>query len=183
MLSNLFIWFYCLPISVVTLFVFLFTVIFQVIWQRLRRFPWARLLWGLIWVGVIGVIIYVTVSGREGSGNYEHFLIPFHTYRALLAGGNIEILRTNYMNAVLFYPAGLMLCSLLPGQWHHWVRILLVTFALCALSCAVEYTQFVLHLGWTEIDDVIHNTLGALLGSIFAIVPLEPWRWIQLVNE
>jgi glycopeptide antibiotics resistance protein len=98
-------------------------------------------------------------------------------------GGNIEILRSNFMNAVLFYPAGLVLCSLLPQKWRPWLRILLVSVLLCVLSCAVEQAQYVYSLGQVEIDDVIHNTLGAMLGAIFSIVPLEPWHWIQLVNE
>lgn len=85
------------------------------------------------------------------------------------------------MNVVLFYPAGLLLCSLLPEGWKKWCRVLLTFVVLCALSCGIEYAQFIYALGQAEIDDVIHNSLGALLGGVFCFVPLEPWWWFQII--
>jgi glycopeptide antibiotics resistance protein len=42
--------------------------------------------------------------------------------------------------------------------------------------------QYAFSLGHVEIDDVIHNTFGALLGGMFCFIPLEPWRWFQIVH-
>jgi glycopeptide antibiotics resistance protein len=99
-----------------------------------------------------------------------------------LNGGDDEILRSNFMNVVLFYPAGLLFCSLLPQQWYKWCKVLLTVVVFCALSCGIEYMQYAFSLGHVEIDDVIHNAFGALLGGIFCFIPLEPWRWFQIVH-
>ena len=70
------------------------------------------------------------------------------------------------MNVALFYPAGLLAASLLPKKWSGWCRCLLVVFVLTAMSAGIEFLQYRYALGRCEIDDVIHNALGALLGSL-----------------
>ena len=52
------------------------------------------------------------------------------------------------------------------------LRCLLATAVLLAMSAAIEWAQFRLNLGHCEIDDVIHNTLGALLGSLVCAAAL-----------
>ena len=115
---------------------------------------------------LITVIAYTTIGNRSGGGDLVHELIPFHSYRAVWNGGNPEIYRSNFMNVILFYPAGLLATSLLPRKWSGWCRCLLVVFALTAMSAGIEFLQYHYSLGRCEIDDVIHNALGALLGSL-----------------
>ena len=42
----------------------------------------------------------------------------------------------------------------------------MVVIALTAMSAGIEFLQYHFALGRCEIDDVIHNALGALLGSL-----------------
>ena len=83
------------------------------------------------------------------------------------------------MNAVLFYPAGLLATALLPEKWPGWCRCVLVVLLLGALSVGIEYAQYFWRLGRVEIDDVIHNAAGALAGSLAALLipPLLGWLW------
>lgn len=180
-LATLLVHFYCLPISHAMLLLFACTIVFQTLRKQFYRFLWGKYIVGITLIIMVTVIIFVTVFNRDTGRVHEHYLIPFHSYRALLNGGNIEILRSNFMNIVLFYPAGLLMCSLLSEKWYRWCRVLLVFVILCALSAGIEYVQYAYALGWVEIDDVIHNSLGALLGAIFSMVPLEPWRWFQII--
>ena len=70
------------------------------------------------------------------------------------------------MNAVLFYPIGLLATALLPEKWSERLRRVL-TITLCTmLSVGIEYLQYTFSLGQCEIDDVIHNVLGTWAGSI-----------------
>ena len=39
----------------------------------------------------------------------------------------------------------------------------------CLCSIATEATQYLLKMGWCETDDVIHNTLGTVIGV---------WVWL-----
>lgn len=139
----------------------------SILWLR-RQHRRLLPLWGgmlLVWAAAV---LYLTVWSRSGSGSYRTEWIPFHSYREVLAAGNREILRSNFMNLVLFYPAGLLLAALLPKRWRGWrLPALIVTFAI--FSFGIEYAQYHWALGRPEIDDVIHNTLGAVLGAFPAI--------------
>ena len=79
-------------------------------------------------------------------------------------GESRELLRSAFMNAVLFFPAGLLLGGLLPG--HRSFRWQLVCAVICfgLISLGIELTQFFNRLGNAEFDDVLHNTLGAAAG-------------------
>ena len=181
MLHRIIVWFYCLPILDAFFLIFVLTCCFQILNKSPHYPPLWKSIKCILLSCCIVFVVFTTVSGRESGNKHEHYLIPFHSYRALLNGSNIEILRSNFMNIVLFYPAGLLMCSLLSEKWYRWCRVLLVFVILCALSAGIEYVQYAYSLGWVEIDDVIHNSLGALLGAIFSMIPLEPWRWFQII--
>ena len=40
----------------------------------------------------------------------------------------------------------------------------IVVMSTLSTSVFIEFTQYVLNLGWCELDDVISNTIGAMLG-------------------
>ena len=117
----------------------------------------------LCWIGAVG---YTTLGTRNDTQIVQINLEMFHSYREVWNGGNPEIYRSNFMNVILFYPAGLLATSLLPQKWSGWCRCLLVVLGLTAMSAGIEFLQYHFALGRCEIDDVIHNALGALLGSL-----------------
>ncbi len=120
----------------------------------------------VIWVVAA---LWITVLNRVPGVVYTPELIPFHSYRKLIATGIDEILRANFMNVALFYPAGLLAASLLPECWGRRRLILFVGILFALFSLGIEYTQFAGALGEPEMDDVIHNTLGSIFGT-FPIV-------------
>ena len=64
-------------------------------------------------------------------------------------------------NVLLFIPFGI-----LAGKLWGWKAIPLAVF----LSFCIEAVQLTLHLGFFEIDDVIHNTVGAAIGFLAILV-------------
>ncbi len=114
----------------------------------------------------IGVILSFTVSTRETASTNLLFLSLFHSYREMVETGNIEILRSNFMNVILFYPGGLMATSALPKTWPRWINVLLVFLFFLLFSVGIEWFQYATGSGRAEIDDVLHNGMGALLGCI-----------------
>lgn len=107
---------------------------------------------------------------RSPDRAYRPEWIPFHSYRKLLATGVSEIIRTNFMNIVLFYPAGFLTASLLPEEWLCRQKLLTVGVLFSLFSLSIELGQFYYALGEPEIDDVIHNTAGAICGTIPVIL-------------
>ena len=121
------------------------------------------------------IILYATILTRT-PGSYELILTPFATFTAALQ--QPELYREMLMNVFLFFPLGLTLSNALPRKWHRWGRIILTTLVGCALSAGIEYVQYRYALGLAETDDVICNTLGAVLGaaSLLAAHAIEKHR-------
>lgn len=172
-LKYIFLRFYILDIPDVVWLLLGMTLVFLVLWQQWREKRWMRWLTAAALLCAIAAILAATVAGRTGGASVRVNLIPFHSYREVRAGGSAEIYRSNFMNAALFFPAGLLATVLLPRKWKRWQRLLLVAVVLTGLSIGLEYVQYALAMGKCEIDDVIHNSVGALAGCL-AVAVLSP---------
>lgn len=166
-MRTIFLWFYCLPISDAVLLIVLATVIFLLLRKKFGNTPYWKAGIPVLLVCWIAVILFGTLGQRTEGGNLsEPILKPFASYYTALNGGNKEIYRTNFMNAVLFYPAGLLSYEALPKQWRKVLKVVLITCVFALVSIGIEYSQYRFGMGLAETDDVIHNTLGTLLGAI-----------------
>lgn len=149
---------YIIRIGIIWAFVFLFLC------RRYGSRQWWKPILGAMLLSWAMVVLYATVFCRESGTDVSFLSVPLHSYREVMAGGNPEILRSNFMNAVLFFPGGLLLGALLPRRWPKSRSALTVIALSLCFSSAIEYVQFTQLLGQGEIDDVIHNTLGAACG-------------------
>lgn len=173
-MRKLFHWFYCLDLLDAVLVLAAGTLLFCVLRTVLAHRHWWRWLMTGMLLALIAAVFFTTIGNRTVGSTVQHAWIPFHSYREVVQSGNREIYRSNLMNVALFYPAGLLTASLLPERWRRWCRCALTVLLLTAVSAGIEFAQFRLALGRCEIDDVIHNTVGALLGCLAAQLP-ELW--------
>ncbi len=163
-------WLYSRPIIDLLHLVAFLSFLFLLLRERygaLRR--WRAGCGGGLAIWLVAVL-WITLGGRGEGGWQEPVLIPFRSYYTVFAGGQRELLRSNFMNMLLFYPAGLLSGAVLPKHWKRWHKVLLTASVCCALSVSIEFTQYSARLGLGETDDVIHNTLGALIGATIAMV-------------
>lgn len=126
-----------------------------------RWWPVGSVLILLLWAAAV---LWATVLGREAGVEKAFQMMPLHSYRELLMGGNPEILRSSFMNVLLFFPAGLLCAGLLSRRWPSGGKQAFAVLVFSLFSLGIELAQFGLGLGQGEIDDVLHNTLGVLLG-------------------
>ena len=70
-----------------------------------------------------------------------------------------DLLVENIMNVVVFIPVGLLLG--IAFKQMTWWKALLIG---CSISITIEALQFWFMKGFSEVDDVMHNTVGCLLG-------------------
>lgn len=153
-------------IPVLILLLAALTAVFAYIFRKFMYFRWCRPLCGLLLCISIAAILASTILRREVRAEaFVPSMIPFDSYRKFLNGGNPELLRSCFMNAVLFYPAGLLSAVMLPGKWNPVARIMIIGIILTLMSTGIEYAQYAYALGQPEVDDVIHNALGAIIGS------------------
>ena len=120
---------------------------------------------GLRWSLLLLLIEYVflifcsTVIFRPTGETRQYDFHPFWSYQAI-QDGREDLLAENIMNVVVFVPVSLMLGSFLrvKGSW-------LITLLIgCGISVTIESLQFFFLRGFSEVDDVMHNTVGCLIG-------------------
>ena len=166
-MSELFLWFYCLTLpQAVTLAVCGLWLLLALHRRLHDRKLWRSLLAALFCL-VLLAILCQTLLLRTPEAHQTAPQPLFASYRALLDGGKPEILRSNLMNVLLFMPLGLCGCLLWGKQTRGW-QAAIVTAALLLFSCGIEWAQFETGRGVCELDDILHNTLGGLLGSLFS---------------
>ncbi|MCD7736260.1 MAG: VanZ family protein [Lachnospiraceae bacterium] len=116
-----------------------------------------------------GLIYFLFLSenfGHGGAGEYDCNICPFREiaryirYRNVL--GTRAVLTNLVGNVIGFMPFGALVPLMARGTRKAW-RISLLSFEISAL---VEVSQLIFHVGCFDVDDMILNTLGGLLGYL-----------------
>ena len=149
---------------------------------------------GFRWSSVLLLIEYIfllfcsTVIFRPTGETRQYDFHPFWSY------DRPELLVENIMNVIVFIPVGMILGSLLRvkaswskyGSWFKvngsstseatksmtWLIVLLIG---CSISVTIESLQFFFMRGFSEVDDVMHNTLGCILGYSLWLMVHGAW--------
>lgn len=103
-------------------------------------------------------LLWLTLISRVGNSS-SSVLSPFWSYKEII-GGNIRVLFLVIANVVLFVPFGFFLIEFLNASWK---KVLLIGIIFSSL---IECIQLIARLGEFEIDDIINNTIGTLLGGL-----------------
>ena len=171
-MREIFLWFYCLPMVDAVMLTLLATAAFLYLREKYRTALWWKTAVCLLFFLWLAVIYLGTLGNRiEGGNSAQPNWTLFASYEKALATGNKEIYRTNFMNAVLFYPAGLLGCAALPKGWKRPWKVLLMFALMMLMSAGIEYIQFRFHMGLAETDDIFHNSLGAFFGALAWCLP------------
>ena len=131
-----------------------------------------------IWIGILFVLylaelIYVLFFsprfGRTQGSVHGVNLVPLQEIRRFYKGPESLLSGLFWWNIVgniiAFLPMGLFVALLAPKR-PKW----LFTLAVVYLSCAVaEVLQYVFNVGSFDIDDVILNTIGGMIGILISI--------------
>ncbi len=125
---------------------------------------------------IISIIAIATITLKRGQSDQAIILEPLISFKE--AKLQPEIYRAMLMNVALFVPFGLSASQLLPRRIPDAIKLICTALIGAIFSITIEYCQYRFYLGTTEIDDVICNTFGALLGSTVIIWPYA-FRWIR----
>jgi len=133
----------------------------------------------LLLIEYIFLLFCSTVIFRATGTTRQYDFHPFWSY------DRPDLLIENIMNVIVFIPVGMILGSLLrvKGSWSKygswfkygswskygsWFKVngswLIVLLIGCSISVTIEALQFCFMRGFSEVDDVMHNTLGCILG-------------------
>lgn len=121
-------------------------------------------LWRRDWIegllaGYLIFVLAITLLIRE-AGDVRYRITLFWSWRRIIQKWakyrqySLGLLRQIILNVVMFIPVGFLLSK--KGKWA--VPISSV------ISVAIELIQLITGRGLFEFDDIIHNTLGAVIG-------------------
>jgi len=124
--------------------------------SRKKNFAWA------LFVCYVYMLFEITIFSREPGSIRVIHLIPFSTF---------HYKRLTVQNILLFLPFGFFY-GVLTGEKVRKPGLCLLVGA--GSSVLIELLQYYTARGGSEIDDVITNTLGMMLGFML----FKGWKWI-----
>ena len=112
----------------------------------------------------LGFVFSLTIFSRTVSKDVQMELALFWSYK-MIARGDKYMFFEVFWNVVLFMPYGL-LASIISKSRSKWPVLLSGSL----LSVVIELTQLFAHRGLFEYDDIVHNTLGTVIGIAFCLM-------------
>ncbi len=151
-----------------------------------RRRRW---LCGLLFVGYLVLLFYflffAEAMGRTSvKREYHYNLVPFKEIMRFLNHVDklgIKAVALNIVgNVVAFMPFGFLIPMILRRRCAFWGTL----FLSLDLSLLVETLQLIFKIGSFDVDDLILNTLGGVLGYVcYRILVLCKRKWAQERNR
>ena len=134
------------------------------------RNGWRKVAW-LLFVEYIFLIYCSTVIFRTYVEGVGHDFTLFWSYVAI-QNGQSDLILENIMNVVAFIPIGILLgvvtsrWKMFDGRWKKGWQVALIVGTGLAISISIETLQYICNRGFSEVDDVMHNTIGCLVGGV-----------------
>ena len=126
----------------------------------------------LLLLEAIFIIYSSTIIFRPINNEKTYDFTLFWSYKAILDGESF-LLAENIMNVLVFIPIGLLI-EMGFSKWTWW-KVIGVG---CLISVSIEFLQYFFRRGFSEFDDVFHNTFGCVIG--YGIVELCSMTYLTL---
>lgn len=110
-----------------------------------------------------GFILYLTVFMRIGGGDSSIVTTPFDDLTEAIKTGNIKLVEHMGLNVVMFVPFGYLIPAMNPDKLR---KCSFVFWGGLMCSTVIEGVQMVCSLGQSDIDDIIANTIGSVIGYV-----------------
>ena len=151
-------------ISVIAFVVF---CIVTVILYKCCKFNKAQSIAAILLSLYIVVLLYYTVVGRYSHEDYDYQIHFFYSYRFLLERFDFQNVRQLVINLLMLIPVGFLLSVIIKGKGKYAIALVLCLL----LTVFIESMQLLMKCGTFEIDDIINNMMGAVIGTlIYALI-------------
>lgn len=143
------------PIVIIGVSLFVFSIILLLFRIKTNYSFFVRQASTCLFIGYVILVFCTTIFFREDTYEKRYMLRPFWSYTVLYN----RLLAQLIMNVLLFIPIGFFAGGALKKK-HIWNAIGIGLF----LSFFIELTQLVSTRGVFNVDDIIHNVLGCVIG-------------------
>lgn len=108
------------------------------------------------------MIAYITIFSRE-EGHSTDVLLTFDSVREAIDTHSLEPLQHVILNAAMFIPLGMLFPLIRPGVLDKFSYVAPLGMMMTTL---IEATQMLLKKGQCDIEDIVANTLGTIIGLV-----------------
>ena len=129
----------------------------------------------LLLVEWVFLIFCTAVFFRESGESSRINLTPLSSYFDIAKNSYlVEAAAVNAFNFILFIPIGLLLGF--GFKKITWKKVLLIGLG---ISFSIELLQFIFKRGLCEVDDLIHNLIGCVIGFLFYRLLIRLTKYVQ----
>ena len=114
----------------------------------------------VLFILTLFVIGYITLFGRNGT-NDTTIRVQFAAIQEAIRTRSFEPLQHLWLNIVMFIPIGFLFPGIYPPRLNKY-SIVFIVGLMC--SCFIESMQMILTFGQPDVEDLLGNTIGALIG-------------------
>ena len=137
-------------------------VLFTLIYGLIRDFSELNRSMLVLFVLYVLAVSYFTIFNRE-EGHSRAILLRFDSLQEAIRSGSLEPLQHVWLNVVMFIPIGILFPLVRPSRLSN---IFYVGTLGLMMSTIIETTQMFLKIGQCDVEDIIANTLGAIIGVV-----------------
>ena len=162
----------------IIIFLMFFSLSFAIIIFLSKNRQFSIMLPKSIFIGYIATVAYITLlHRRDDLPSFINYAIEtdlLASFRRAAGTSNPYLafieLRNIVLNIILFMPFGILLPAIFPKIYKF---IYITTFGFL-ISLTIETLQLVFNRGVFSLEDIMYNTLGAILGyAIFASIKIS----------
>ncbi len=138
-------------------------VVFGLIFNKITNFK-KYALWILLIEYLFIVVCSTIICRGVKSLEFDRLeLVPLWTYNSIITNVKGVSVWDIVLNVVLFIPLGFLIKLL-------WTSISLKRIIFIAIGCSflIEINQYIYEKGVAQFDDIMHNTIGAVIGWLIA---------------
>ena len=151
---------------ILSLLLFIALCVLSVVLYRSGKFNKSQLTEAIILSAYVVVLLYLTIFGRYSHPEYTYQIHIYKSYKHLLEQFDWQGIRQIIINIAMMIPVGFLLPVLIKNKYKY----LLTLISALILILFIEIMQMVMQCGSFEVDDVINNLIGTIIGMlIFAL--------------
>ncbi|QNU65697.1 VanZ family protein [Ruminiclostridium herbifermentans] len=130
-----------------------------------NNIKYIKIIFAVLFTAYLLLLAYLTLASQYYGREVEHSSINIIPLRTIIeystSGYNVKAITTNLLgNIAAFMPMGFLL-PIVFSKLNRMRKVIYVSFISALL---IELMQYILRVGASDIDDVILNILGAVLG-------------------
>ena len=163
---------------ILSLLLFVSLCVLVVVLYRSGKIIKVQLAAAIILSAYVIVLLYYTVFGRYSHEEYTYHIHIYKSYKYLFEQFGRQSLRQVVLNIVMLIPFGFLMPIVIKTKRKYLMTLL----SALALILFVESMQLIMQCGTFEVDDIVNNLFGSVIGMLLYKTISTIYQRIQIAR-